>query len=185
MKKSFAWAAACCLLFSCTNSSTGPSTKDTTSAMTAAHATPPQSEFADARYTEMGKKVMSQLESGDIKGMTDAYADDAVYLWSAGDSLAGKAAIDKYWTDRRAKVIDSVKFLNGIWLPIKVNRPQQGPDIPGVWLLSWNEVHVKYKTGAKLVFWVHTDYHFNQADKIDRQVTYIDRAPINKALGMH
>jgi hypothetical protein len=185
MKKSLTWAAWCCLLFSCTNSTTAPNSKDTTSAMNAAPATPPQSEFADARYTEMGKKVMSQLASGDIKGMMDGYADNAVYIWSAGDSLAGKAAIDKYWTDRRSKVIDSVSFANDIWLPLKVNRPQQGPDIPGIWLLSWTEVHVKYKTGPKLVFWVHTDYHFDQADKIDRQITYIDRAPINKALGMH
>lgn len=185
MKKSIFWATGCCLLFSCTNSSNAPSTKDTTSAMTAAPATPPQAEFADARYTEMGKKVQSQLASGDIKGMIENYADDAVYSWSAGDSLAGKAAINNYWTMRRGKVIDSLQFSMGIWLPMKVNRPQQGPDIPGVWLLSWAEVHVRYKNGAKLAFWVHTDYHFNQADKIDRQVTYIDRAPINKALGMH
>jgi len=153
--------------------------------MSSATATPPQSEFADARYTEMGKKVMSQLASGDIKGMMESYADNAVYIWSAGDSLAGKDAIDKYWTDRRAKVVDSVHYVNDIWLPIKVNRPQQGPDMPGVWLLGWVEVHVRYKNGSKLAFWVHTDYHFNNADKIDRQVTYIDRAPINKALGMH
>jgi hypothetical protein len=185
MKKSLAWAVGCCLLFSCTNPSSGPAAKDTTAAMTSASATPPQSEFADAHYTDIGKKVISQLASGDIKGMMDGYADNAVYIWSAGDSLAGKAAIDKYWTDRRSKVIDSVQFANDIWLPIKVNRPQQGPDMPGIWLLSWTEVHARYKNGAKLNFWVHTDYHFNNSDKIDRQITYIDRAPINKALGMH
>ncbi|MBS1601202.1 MAG: hypothetical protein JST42_00945 [Bacteroidetes bacterium] len=185
MKKSLVWAAGCCLLFSCTNSSNAPGTKDTTSAMSAAPATPPQSEFADARYTEIGKKVMSQLASGDIKGMMDEYADNAVYNWSAGDSLAGKGAIEKYWMDRRANVVDSLSFAKDIWLPLKVNRPQQGPDVPGVWLLNWTEVHVKYKKGPRLVFWVHTDYHFDQADKIDRQITYIDRAPINKATGMH
>jgi len=185
MKKSIAWAVLCCLLFSCTNPSSGPAAKDTTAAMTSAPATPPQSEFADARYTDIGKKVMSQLSSGDIKSMMENYADDAVYSWSAGDSLAGKAAIDNYWTMRRSKVIDSLQFSRDIWLPLKVNRPQQGPDVTGIWLLNWTEVHVKYKNGARLAMWVHTDYHFNQADKIDRQITYIDRAPINKALGMH
>lgn len=189
MKKSLAWAVGCCLFFfcfSCTSPSSGPAAgKDTAATMAAAPATPPQSEFADARYTELGKKAMSQLASGDIKGMMDSYADNAVYIWSAGDSLAGKAAIESYWMERRGKVIDSLQFNYDIWLPLKVNRPQQGPDIPGVWLLNWAEVHVKYKKGPKMVFWVHTDYHFNQADKIDRQVTYIDRAPINKALGTH
>ena len=186
MKKTLAWAAICCLLFSCTNSSPESSAKDTTSATSTTPAgPPPQSEFADARYTELGKKVMSQLASGDIKGMLESYADNAVYSWSSGDSLAGKEAIGNYWTMRRSKVIDSVQFSNMIWLPIKVNRPQQGPDVPGIWLLCWNEVHVRYKNGSKLGFWVHTDFHFDNADKIDRQITYIDRAPINKALGVH
>ena len=187
MKNSLAWAAGCCLLFSCTNSSTGPAaSKDTTSAMASTPAgPPPQSEIADARYTEIGKKVMSAMASGDIKGMMDQYADDAVYLWSAGDSLAGKAAIGKYWTDRRSKIIDSLEFARSIWLPMKVNRSQSGADLPGIWLLAWHEVHVKYKNGTRLAFWVQEDWHFNNADKIDRAVTYIDRAPINKALGMH
>jgi hypothetical protein len=175
-------AAACCLFFSCNSAGTATATKDTT-ATAAAPATPPQSEFADARYTEMGKKALAQLSSGDIAGWMEGYADNAVYTWSSGDSLAGKAAIAKYWTERRGKVIDSIAFVNDIWLPIKVNQPQKGPDVPGIWLLSWYEVHVKYKNGARLGFWVHTDMHYNSADKIDRVIQYIDRAPINKALG--
>ncbi|HLZ87723.1 MAG TPA: hypothetical protein VKQ52_10795, partial [Puia sp.] len=90
MKKFLFWAASCCLLSSCNNAGTGSSTKDTTAAATATPATPPQSEFADARYTEMGKKALAQLSSGDVTGWMDAYADNAVYIWSSGDSLAGK-----------------------------------------------------------------------------------------------
>jgi len=70
-----------------------------------------------------------------------------------------------------------------IWLPMKVNRPQQGPDMPGNWLLSWNMVDVKYKNGKKLSFWVHSLQHYNNNDKVDRYIQYIDRAPIVKALG--
>jgi intergrase/recombinase len=70
-------------------------------------------------------------------------------------------------------------------LPLKVNKPQKGPDVAGVWLLGWYQVHVKYKNGKKLAFWVHTDNHYDANDKIDITVQYIDRAPINKALGMH
>ena len=133
----------------------------------------------------MGKKMQAQLSAGDITGWLDNFADNAVYIWSSGDSLTGKAAISKYWTERRGKVIDSLQFVNDIWLPMKVNRPQQGPDLAGIWLLSWTEVHVKYKNGAKLGMWIHSDAHFNNADKIDRYITYIDRAPINKALKVH
>jgi hypothetical protein len=43
---------------------------------------------------------------------------------------------------------------------------------------------VKYKNGKKLAFWVHTDYHYDANNKIDRAVQYIDRAPINSALGV-
>lgn len=143
-----------------------------------------QSEFADPKYAEWGKKMTGQLASGDMDGWVSNFADNAVYVWSAGDSLAGKDAILKYWKDRRMNVIDSISFSNDIWLPIKINTPQRGPDMAGVWLLGWYMVDVKYKNGKKLMFWVHNDYHYDANDKIDRSVQYIDRAPINKALGI-
>jgi len=172
------------MLLSCNNKPAEPTaaeSKDTASM--AKNANMPQSEFADARYTEMGKKQLAQMASGDMDGWADGYADNAMYRWSSGDSLAGKAAIAGYWKERRAKVIDSIQFSNDIWLPLKVNKPQKGPDIPGIWLLGWYQVNVKYKNGKKLEFWVHTDLHYNNNDKIDLAIQYIDRAPINKALG--
>jgi hypothetical protein len=176
-------AAACCLFFACNNSGAGTSSPDSSKAATpTAPATPPQSEFADARYADLQKKAMAALSSGDVTAWADQFADNAVYSWSSGDSLAGKEAIVKYWTERRAKVIDSLVYVNDIWLPIKVNQPQKGPDMPGIWVLGWVEIHVKYKNGARLAFWVHSDAHYNSADKVDRYIQYIDRAPINKAL---
>jgi len=185
MRKILLFAAGCCFLASCNNKPSEPMTtesKDTT-ATAKTSATPPQSEFADARYADMGRKHLAQLSSGDINGWLDAFADDAIFYWSAGDSLAGKTAIAKYWTERRTKVIDSLRFSKDIWLPLKVNRPQQGPDVPGNWLLGWYMVDVKYKNGKKLTFWVHSDLHYNNNDKIDRYIQYIDREPIVKALG--
>jgi hypothetical protein len=184
MKKLLFFAAGCYLLTSCNNKPSEPATTEAKDTMTAAKATTmPQSEFADARYSEMGKKQLAMFASGDINSWLDAFADSAIYYWSAGDSLAGKSAITKYWTDRRTKVIDSVRFSSDIWLPLKVNKPQQGPDLPGIWLLGWYKVNVKYKNGKRLEFWIHTDQHYNSNDKIDVLVQYIDRAPINKALG--
>lgn len=186
MKKLLSWVAGCCILLSCNNNkpaetNTGNS-KDTLS--TAGPGGTKQADFADARYVEMGKKTLGLFAAGDIDGWMNAYADTAMFRWSSGDSLAGKAAITSFWKERRTKVIDSIQTSNDIWIPIKVNTPQQGPDIPGVWLLNWHQVNVKYKNGKRLMFWVHIDMHYNSDDKIDQIIQYIDRAPINKALGI-
>jgi hypothetical protein len=142
----------------------------------------PDIEFADAKYTEIGKRGIAALASGDIDAWMSMYADNAKYFWSGGDSLVGKQAIHDYWKDRRGNVIDSITVMNDIWLPVKVNKPQRGPDAPGVWLFSWYEVKVKYKNNQKLSMWIHNDLHFDANDKIDIAVQYIDRAPINAAL---
>ena len=143
---------AALILFACNNEKKSDADTKMASGTSDSSATKPQSEFADAKYTDLGKKQMSQFESGDIDGWLSGFTDNAVYTWSSGDSLAGKAKIAEYWKNRRANVIDSIKFSNDIWLPIKVNIPQRGPDIPGVWLLNWYQVNVKYKNGKKLMF---------------------------------
>jgi hypothetical protein len=142
----------------------------------------PPAEFADPKYMEMGKIGLNQLSSGDIDGWMTKYADNAKYYWSGGDSLVGKAAIANYWKDRRTNVIDSITFINDIWLAIKINKPQKGPDREGVWLMSWYQVKSKYKNGNSIFMWVHTDMHFDNNDMIDQVVQYIDRVPINAAL---
>ena len=58
--------------------------------------TPPIA-FADQKYIDMGKKGWEQFASGDIDGWASGFADNAIFRWSSGDSLAGKAAIIKYW----------------------------------------------------------------------------------------
>ncbi|HEY6505583.1 MAG TPA: nuclear transport factor 2 family protein, partial [Chitinophagaceae bacterium] len=182
MKKIFIMSVACMLLIACNNEKTDDAKPAEATVSSTDDKKPQQSEFADPKYTEMGKKMTAQLSSGDVDGWMSNYADNAVYAWSSGDSLAGKEAIGKYWKDRRMNVIDSLTVSNDIWLPIKINTPQQGPDRAGIWLLSWYQVNVKYKNGKKLGFWVHTDHHFDANDKIDRTVQYIDMAPIKAAL---
>jgi ketosteroid isomerase-like protein len=185
MKKLLSLAAGCCILLACNNQPAEQSTK-TDSTATAAAETKPGSpkdvEFADAKYMDIGKAALAAMSKGDISGWLANYADNAVYIWSAGDSLAGLPAITKYWTDRRSNVIDSIAFSNDIWLAIKVNKPQRGPDMEGVWLLGWYQFNSKYKNGKRVGGWIHHDMHFNDAGKIDRSVQYIDRAPINAAL---
>jgi len=185
MKRTFIIAACAALLFACNSEKQedAKTPENTASASTEKDKKPQQSEFADAKYVEWGKKMMAQLASGDVDGWIANYADNARFRWSSGDSLVGKDAIAKYWKDRRKGVIDSLAFSNDIWVPLKINEPQKGPDRAGVWLLSWYQVNVKYTTGKKLQFWVHVDHHFDANDKIDETIQYIDRAPIVEALG--
>jgi hypothetical protein len=184
MRKTFLLAAGCCILLACNNNKPADTAAASTDTSATAQSKPtPQSEIGDARFVDIGKKNLDQLSSGDIDGWMNSFADNAVYRWSSGDSLSGKGAIASYWKERRSKVIDSITFVNDIWLPLKVNKPQKGPDVAGNWLLGWYMVNVKYKNGKKLMFWVHTDMHFDANDKIDLFIQYLDRAPINKAMG--
>lgn len=185
MKKLLSLTAGFCILLACNSKPAEPTTASAKDSASPAKPTElPQAEIStDAKYTEIGKKRLEQLASGDVNAWVDGYADNAVYRWSSGDSLVGKAAIADYWKNRRSKVIDFIHYMNDIWLPVKVNRSQRGPDAPGVWLLGWVQVSVRYKNGKKLQFWIHNLAHFDQNDKIDQLNEFIDRAPINKALG--
>ncbi len=181
MKKLIPLAAACIFLYSCNNEKKDEKAAGTSNDSTAAVAKEtPQSEFADAKYSDIGKNSLAKLSSGDVAGWANDFADTAVYFWNNGDSLAGKKAITDYWTKRRTEVIDSLTFSKEIWLPVKVNKPQS-VEAPGIWLLGWYQVNAKYKTGKKMTQWMHIDFHFNSADKIDRAIHYLDRVPINAA----
>jgi hypothetical protein len=184
MKKIFILTSGCMIMLACNNQQkTDSDTKASATTDSSAAKPQPPAEFADAKYVDMGKRNLAAFENGDVDGWLSDFADNAVFLWSAGDSLAGKKAITDYWKNRRANVIDSIKFTDDIWVPLKVNTPQrQGRDVQGVWLLVWYQVNVKYKNGKKLQFWVHNDYHYDANDKVDRAVQYIDRAPINAAI---
>ena len=142
----------------------------------------PQAEFADPEYVEVGKGHMAALSAKNVDEFMTTFSDDAKYYWSAGDSLIGKSAITDYWKDRFGRYVDSVAFVNDIWTTLKINEPQGGLDAPGVWLLGWYQVKVKYNNGQKLSYWVHTDFHFDRLNKIDLAILYMDRYPINKAL---
>ncbi|PWT73479.1 MAG: hypothetical protein C5B59_13555 [Bacteroidetes bacterium] len=179
MKKVLLLGLSSCLLFSCSNQSSTEKA-EVKDSVAAAPAKPQPAEFADAKYAELGKKGLAALSSGDIDSWMNSFADNAVYIWNNGDSVAGKQAITAYWKKRRGQVIDSITFVNEIWLPIKVNQPQS-VEAPGIWLLSWYAVTAKYKTGKKMSQWIHTDTHYDANDKIDRVIQYLDRAPINAA----
>lgn len=138
-------------------------------------------EFADAKYTEIGKKTLDALSKGDMDAWMSNYADNAKYYWNSGDSLIGKPAIDKYWRDRRTNTIETISFEKEIWLPIKVNEKGNIP-LDGFWLLSWYKTTAKYKGGKSMTQWIHTTYHFDANDKIDMVNQYLDKSVIMAAL---
>lgn len=169
------------LLAACNNKSaeSAKSNSDTT-AMTAATTEPKASEIADAKYMDYGKRFLASFSKGDIDGWLNDWADNAVFVWSSGDSVAGKAAVAKYWKDRWSK-LDSITFANDIWLPMQVNKPQS-VEQPGTWLLGWYMFNEKFKNGKRVIEWAHDDMHFNSDGKIDRQIHYVDMAPIKAAM---
>ncbi len=170
------------VIMSCNdNASPNVTSSDAATDASSSNKEPAPAEFADAKYTERIKASQAAFQAGNVDKWAEDLSDNAVYVWSAGDSVAGKAAIVKYWKDRFANVIESLKFSSEIFLPVKINKPQQGPDLKGTWVLSWYKVEAKYKTGKSVTFWVHHDNHFGDDDKIDRLITYYDRAPIIEA----
>jgi hypothetical protein len=181
MKKTIAMALAIPLFFACSNQKTDDkaATTDSTAAATPAKVLP--TEIGDSKYVAIAKSGNSNLSSGNIDAWMTSFADNAVYIWNNGDSLAGKPAITAYWKQRRGSVIDSISFTHDIWLAVKVNEPQQPEHLPGNWALGWYLTQAKYKTGKRMAQWIHTAIHFNANDKIDRLVQFLDRAPINAA----
>lgn len=179
MRKLFFPLLAMVLFIACNNEKPAEKTETTAAAGTETKEVA-QAEFADARYGDIANKGIDALSSGDIDAWMASYADNAVYVWNSGDSLAGKAAISAYWKKRRSEVIDSITFNNRVVLSIKVNKPQS-VEAPGNWALCWWQTNAKYKTGKKMSQWIHTDMHFDANDKIDRVIQYVDRVPINEA----
>jgi ketosteroid isomerase-like protein len=177
MKKILLIICCFCLIVSCKKEESKE--MDTTVATDDTVAKP--AEFADAKYAEIGKKTLAAMEKGDMDSWMEIYADSAVYVWNSGDSLVGKPAIASYWKQRRANVIETIKFSDAIFLPIMVNKPQS-VEAKGVWLLAWYKTRAKYRNGKEMTQWIHTDYHFDSNDKVDRVIQYIDKAVINAAL---
>ena len=147
--------------------------------VTTVESEPKQFEFSDEKYTDMAYKSLQQLAEGNIDAFGDNYADNAVFRWSSGDSLVNKDAIIAYWKDRRGNVIDTIMFEKGTWLSIKSN---EAPPTVGNWALNWSDFTVRYSNGKTVDMSIHHVFHFNDSDKIDIVVQFVDRAPIAAVL---
>lgn len=185
MKKILALILITAALNACGSNSDEQKKKDEAAAAAtteaAKPATPPPAEIGDPKYIAMGKTGLEAIHNHDVAAFTNMYTDNVVYIWNNGDSLVGKAAVAKYWTDRFATALDSLSFANQIWLPVKVNQPQS-IEAPGTWLMSWYLVSAKYKNGKSMHQWIHTTMHIGADDKIDRVLQFRDNAPIMAAM---
>lgn len=137
--------------------------------------------LADSKYTEIGEKILADMEKGDMDSWMEVYADNAVYELDKGDSLVGKPAIASYWKQRRANVIEKINFEDEMWLPIKVDNPEKS-EAKGTWLHGWFKGTVKNRNEKETTHWVHIDYHFDSNDKVDRVIQYIDRDVVDDPL---
>ncbi len=136
--------------------------------------------LADAKYVYFGKSYLETFSRGDINAWLEIFADNAVFQWNNGDSLTGKDAIAAYWSNRWSK-LDSIRFSNQIWLPVRVTQPQS-VEQPGVWLLAWYQFDATYKGNIKVRQWAHDGIHFDANDRVDRLIHYVDMGPIMRAV---
>jgi len=138
-------------------------------------------EFAPAKYSDICKNALSGLSSGNVDAFVKDMAENCVYRFNSGDSIAGKPAITKYWADRRGKTIDKISFSNDLWLPLTVTETNPDNVRRGTWVLSWFTTAATYKSGKSMTQSIHTLFHFNDSEQIDEVIQYLDRAPINAA----
>lgn len=181
MKQTIIALLGCSFLFACNPSAdkTDDAKQDSTNMSTSSGER--GYEFGDDKYKDIASSSLTALGAGDIAGFTASIADNAIFRWNGGDSLAGKPAISEYWKKRRGEVIDSLSYSSQVWLAVKVDKPMTEGQLPGNYALSWNMVHARYKSGKSMSQRMHMVYHFDGNDKIDRITQYLDRVPINAA----
>ena len=179
MKKVFFGVFISLFFISCTEKAEEKPASDTSAPTTETKT--PATEVLDLSEADGVKAGSAAFLKGDIDGMTAGFDDNVRYYFSGGDSLIGKQKVKDYYTGRW-KLIDSVTYSETILLPIRINE-SQSPQYAtvGKWVLTWNFAHVKYKNGKWIHFWIHTDYHFNDAGKVNTVVHYIDQRPIMEA----
>ena len=166
------------ILFACNNQKEEAAA--TPDAVTTTDAPKTGDEILAMSEGDEAKNSLMAFSKGDVNGMTALYDDNAKFYWSGGDSLTGKKAIHDYYAGR-LKLIESSTISQQIVLPVRVNVSQSPTHTLGKWVLVWSNISVKYKNGKSLTFWTHSDYHYNDAGKVDIAVYYIDRHPIMEA----
>ena len=179
MKQTIGLLLCVIIFFACTNNQSATTDNSTTTDSSNNEMNSARGyEFGDDKYVQMAKQTMQDLSSGNVDGYLSAYADNAIYRFSGGDSLNGKQAITDYWKKRRSEVIDSLSYANEAWMPIKVNTPMYAGQPTGNWALTWNMVTAKYKSGKTMSQRMHMTFHFDNNDKVDRVTQYLDRVPV-------
>lgn len=181
MKKILLGILISAFAIACNDKKADEKTASATSSETSTETKKAATEVLDLSEADQVKAGLAAFAKGDIDGMTSSFDDNVRYLFSGGDSLIGKQAVKDYFNGRW-KIIDSFMYSENILLPIKINE-SQSPQYAtvGKWVLAWSFAHVKYKNGKWLHFWLHTDYHYDDAGKINTIVQYIDRRPIWEA----
>jgi ketosteroid isomerase-like protein len=181
MKKLFFWATGCFLLFACQNNGANkPTTNDSTGQGNPA-LTPAPIEFADSTYSAIGQKALTDFAKADYDAVMSVYTDDSRLYLANGDSVIGKPNITKFWKNTMA-IADSIRFVNPIFLPLKVNESKQVAT--GTYLMIWFDYNLFLKKGKKLFGRSHEVVHMTADKKTDFQIYYSDNAPLMAAMKM-
>ena len=178
MKQTIGFLLLAVMFAACSNDQTAADTSSTTMDSASTEVNSRDYSFGEDKYVQMAKQTMQDLSSGNVDGFLSAYADNAIYRFSGGDSLNGKQAITDYWKKRRSEVIDSLSYSSEAWMPVNVSNPMYAGQLTGNYALTWNTVHAKYKSGKSMSQRMHMVFHFDNNDKVDRVTQFLDRVPV-------
>ncbi|MCU0444843.1 MAG: nuclear transport factor 2 family protein [Microscillaceae bacterium] len=147
-------------------------------------------EVAPQEYADLSEKALNNLVKLDFDAWASMLADDVEFWFPDGDNntrtkLVGKKAVIDWWKNWKATSgIKSMTADDATFLAINVLKsPNNGAiKLTGILVYSFFSNKVVFASGSTSVR-MNFITHFNANKKIDRYITYYDRAPIIKAMG--
>jgi hypothetical protein len=147
-------------------------------------------EIAQQEYANLAEQALSHLVKLDFDAWANMLADDVEFWFPDGDSntrtkLVGKKAVIDWWKNWKATSgIKSMTADDATFLAINaLKAPSNGAiKLTGILVYSFFSNKIVFASGATALR-MNFIAHFNANKKIDRYITYYDRAPIIKAMG--
>jgi ketosteroid isomerase-like protein len=150
--------------------------------------TNPNFGIAPIEYADLSQKALDLMSKFEFDAWAEMLADNVIYTFPDGDvdsrtTLEGKAAVVNWWKSWKEKSgVESMTMSEFNHFPLNVTAQPKG----GATMGNYDFVYFSNKMvfgGKPVSLRMNFVLHFNADKKIDRYITYYDRAPIIKAMG--
>lgn len=146
-------------------------------------------EIAQQEYVTLAEQALNQMVKFDFDAWAGMLSDDVEFWFPDGDNntrtkLVGKKAVIDWWKKWKATSgIQSMTMEEATFLPVNVLKATGTIKLTGNIVYSFFSSKFVFTTGTANLR-LNFIAHFNADKKIDRYITYYDRAPIIKAMGI-